>query len=457
MKLLLRDLDLVVTVDDDGRELSHADVLVGGRQIEAVGPGLSTDGVDRVIDGRGLMALPGMINSHQHLYQAALRALPELERASMGPWLAGVGKRSLELWRAGRFGAETVRSVARAVLTESVLGGVTTVADQHYFFPGDHPDPYVEEIIEAADEVGVRLHACRGTITMGRSNGGTADDTLVEDVDDVLRHCERLIERYHDPKPFARTRVALAPCGVHVDVPELFDAFADLASDHDQVRLHTHLYERVDTDVCLERYGITPWRFLEQHGWAGGRTWVAHVTDPPREEIPEFARAGVGVSHLIAPDLRLGWGLAPVREYLDAGVTVGFGTTGSASNDGANVLGDLRLAALAHRPGIADPKRWPSARELLRMATRGSALCLGRTDLGAIVPGLAADLACFDLRTVDRVGVHDPVAGLVLAGLTDLASLVVIDGEIVVEEGRPTRVDVDAVAAEARAAIGLDG
>jgi cytosine/adenosine deaminase-related metal-dependent hydrolase len=451
LRLLLRGFDLVATFDDDGSELAGADVLVDGPRIEAVGQDLAgrqlAAGVDRQVDCAGLVCLPGLINSHQHLYQGACRAVPQLERAPIGPWLARLGALLKGWFQAGAFGPEVVAAVATAVLTESLLGGVTTVADQHYFFPSGTSLPYVEATIDAAARVGVRLHACRGTLTRG------PDPDLVQSVDEVVGHCARLIDAHHDPAPGARVRVALAPCGAHVDEPALFDELAALAADHPGVRLHTHLYEEVDTVYCRERYSCTPWELLVAHGWAQPRTWLAHVVDPPSAEIDEMASAGVGVSHLIAPDLRMGWGLAPLGGFLDAGVTVGFGTTGSASNDGANLLGDLRLAALAHRSASPEPDRWPSARQLLGLATRGSAACLGRDDLGAIRPGLRADLAAWDMRAVDRVGVHDPLAGLVLTGLSSAASLVVVDGEVLVEGGRPVHLDPAAVAAAARQAL----
>jgi cytosine/adenosine deaminase-related metal-dependent hydrolase len=306
----------------------------------------------------------------------------------------------------------------------------------------------VEATVAAARDVGLRLHACRGSITAG------PDADVTQTVDEVVRHSAELISSVHDPAPSSRTRVALAPCGPHVDAPELFDELAALATDHDGVRLHTHLYEHVDDEVCRARHGCTPWELLAAHGWAQSRTWLAHVVNPPAHEIGEFADAGVGIAHLIAPDLRMGWGAAPVRDYLDAGCTVGFGTTGSASNDGANLLGDLRIAVLAHRSRDPDdPTRWLTARELLRAATRGSAECLGRPELGRIAVGARADLAAWDLTTVDRVGIHDPVAGLLLTGLSSRASLVVVEGEVLVEHGEPTRLDVAAVAARARAAV----
>jgi cytosine/adenosine deaminase-related metal-dependent hydrolase len=447
--LLVRDADWCCTFDDDGTELQHADVLVVDGVVAAVGVDLRVDGaVDRLVDGRGLVLLPGLVNSHQHLYQGACRAVPALERVLIGPWLAGLGGLVKTWWREGRFGPDAVRSISAAVLAESLLGGTTTVADQHYFFPAGPSFGYVEATVDAALEVGVRLHACRGSITEG------PDPDVTQSIDEVVRHSESLIASLHDPAPSSRTRIALAPCGPHVDRPELFDELAAVAAAHDGVRLHTHLYEHVDDEVCRARHGCTPWELLAGHGWAQPRTWLAHVVNPPATEVLEMAAAGVGISHLIAPDLRMGWGAAPVRSYLDAGCTVGFGTTGSASNDGADLLGDLRLALLGHRSSDPDdPARWLTARELLRAATRGSADCLGRPELGRIEVGARADLAAWDLTSVDRVGVHDPVAGLLLTGLSSHASLVVVEGDVLVERGSPTRLDVRAVAARAREAV----
>jgi len=448
-RLLVRAADWCATFDDDDTELASADVLVEDGVIAAVGTSLDVAGpVDRTVDGRGLVLLPGLVNSHQHLYQGACRAVPHLERVLIGPWLAGLGALVKGWWRDGRFGPEEVGAISAAVLTESLLGGVTTLADQHYFFPTGPSLGYVEATVDAARAVGVRLHACRGSITEG------PDPDVTQSVDEVVRHCEALIGTVHDASPGSRARVALAPCGPHVDQPELFDELAALAADHDAVRLHTHLYEHVDDEVCRARHGCTPWELLAAHGWAQARTWLAHVVNPPPSEVPEMAAAGVAIAHLVAPDLRMGWGAAPVRSYLDAGCTVGFGTTGSASNDGSDLLGDLRLALLAHRTNDPDdPSRWLTARELLRAATRGSADCLGRPELGRIAVGARADLAAWDLTTVDRVGVHDPVAGLLLTGLSSYASLVVVEGEVLVERGVPTQLDVAAVAARARAAV----
>lgn len=450
--LLIRNISHLVTFSELG-ELTDVDVLIDGRRIAAVGKDLQPPSECEIQDGTGWLVTPGLINAHHHLYQVAMRAIGDLERSLIGPWLAGLGQRCLRWWSDGAFGPDQVQLFARAGLAESLLGGVTTVADQHYFHPAGQTQPYIESIIEAASELGIRMHATRGTLTLGRANGGGAAVEMVQSVPEVLRHAQELIENYHDPDPQAMVRIALAPCGVHADVPELFDLFADLAGDHAGVRLHTHLYEQVDCAFCRERYGCTPWEFLVEHGWAQPNTWLAHVVDIPRREIGEVATAGVSVAHLPAPDLRMGFGLSPVREMLAAGVTVGFGTTGCASNDASNLLGDMRLAALAHRIQYTQPEDWLSAREVLHAATRGSALCLGRDDLGVIAPGYSADLACWDMNRIDRVGVHDPVSGLVLTGLSDTAELVVVNGKVVVAGGQLTTVDVDELARSAKRAF----
>lgn len=453
---MLRRIAHLATFDGDdgaGRELTDVDVVCEGGVITAIGTGVPAPADAEVVDCSGLLVLPGLVNPHQHLYQVALRAIRELERSLIGPWLGGLGARCLQWWRDGVLTPEMIRAVAAAGLAESVLGGVTTVADQHYLHPAGPTQPFIEATIDAALELGVRLHATRGTLTLGRDQGGGADPAMVQDVDEVLRHADALIRAHHDPTDGAYVRIDLAPCGVHADLLDTFRGFAALAQEHDRVRLHTHLYEVVDTGFCTERYGRTPWEVLVDVGWAQPRTWLAHVVDPPLHELPEIAAAGVTVAHLVAPDLRVGWGRAPVREMLDAGITVGFGTTGSASNDGANVLGDLRVAALAHRVG-EDPERWLSARELLSMATRGSAACLGREgELGVVAVGAAADLAAWDLETVDRVGIADPLVGLVLCGLSDRAHTVVVGGRLVVHNGRLVSADEAEVAARARALV----
>jgi 8-oxoguanine deaminase len=449
--VLLQRAATVVTFDDDDRVLHDVDVRLADGRVAAIGRAIAEPG-DDLVDARELIVLPGLVNAHQHLSQVGFRALAGLERATIGPWLGGLTARVLERWRLGAYGYDGVRALARAALVESVLGGVTTIADQHYHFPGHVPGstpPLLEAVIDAAADVGVRIHAGRGTLTRGRDDGGGAPDEVVQSVDEVVAHSEKLIAAHHDATVESLVRIDLAPCGVHADLPETFRELAALAADHPGVGLHTHLYEVVDTAFVAEHLGTTPWRILADNGWATERAWLAHMNDAPVHEIPEFAAAGVGIVHLVAPDLRMGWGCAPLRDYLDAGCRVGFGTTGSASNDGANLLGDLRVAALVHRQD-PDPLRWPTVHELLRLATRGSAECLGRPQLGRIEVGALADVAAWDLGTVDRVGIDDAVAGLVLTGLSDRANFVAVGGRVLVRDGRCTAFDERAVAADAQ-------
>lgn len=451
--VLLRNISYLVTMDDAGHEPTGVDLSITGNQIEAIGKGLRAEVDTEIVDASNLIVTPGLVNAHQHLYQVGMRSITELERSLIHPWLNGLHIKTHYWWQQGYYTPETIGAVAAAGMLESLLGGVTTVADQHYVFPGGVTEPYIEAMIDGAVETGIRFHAGRGSMTRGRANGGVVPDQACQTVDEVVRHSLELIEKYHDPSPSSQIRIDLAPCGAHTDEPELFREFAEIATDNPGVGLHTHLYEVIDTKYCEETYGLTPWRFLGENGWHDSRVWLAHMVDPPEGEIAEFAETNVGIVHLVAPDLRMGFGLAPLRKYLDAGCKVGFGTTGSASNDGANQLGDLRIAALAHRSPEMPTSKWPTARELLKLSTRGSAECLGRETLGVIAPGMTADLAAWDMSTVDRVGIHDPVVGLILAGLSDRASLVVVNGEIVVRDSQCLVVDEKVVAEAARNAF----
>ena len=451
IKTLIKDLEHVVTFDDEDRELEGADILIDGPAISAVGWDLPSDGVDTVIDGRGLIALPGLINSHNHLWEAGLRCFPEIERARLVKWRTAMGRCALSAWEEGDFRPETIGPIAKAVLLESLLGGTTTIADHYYHFPGGGDSaPFIEATVEAAREVGIRLQICRGSMTLGVSDGSAVPDVLIQSIDEVIRHSSQIIDMFHDPEPFAWTRVALSPCGLHTDHPDVFDATSALAFDHPGVTLHTHLYCEADSQLSEQLWGQTPWEIISKRGWANDRVWIAHVVDPPAAEINEFAATGVKVSHCPLCDSRMGYGFAPIRAYLDAGVTVGLSSSGSGSNDDSNLLAQLRFGAVAHRNTMPDEDQWPSMRQWFRMATRGSALCMGRDDLGVLSPGYAADISCWRMTGVDRVGVHDLLPAIVMTGLSTAADLVIVNGEAVVQDGRSTRVDDHAVARDAK-------
>lgn len=441
--LLIRN-GLVVTMDDDRRELAGCDVLVDGRAIVAVGPRLAA-AAGETIDATGCVLLPGLVNTHNHIFQTLYRTLPQTQQAGFLDWEDELSRLLLER----PLPPEALRVAAQVAFAEMLLTGCTTSSDQHYYFPRDGPADYVEREIEAALELGHRFHPARGCLTLGSSEGGVVPDALTESEDDVLAHCERLIAAHHDPGPFSMTRLVLAPTGIYSDSERMYRETAALARRHPGVHLHTHLYELADEQYSLERYGIRPLEFMEHAGWVGTDVVFYHVVNPTSDEVVRLAANGSFVSHCVAPDLRMGYGLTPVRELLDAGANLCLGTTGAAANDGANMVADLRLCLLTHRLRSREPARWLSARELLWMATRGGAAALGRDELGSIEPGKGADIAIFDVSGVDFAGNHDPVAALLFMGTSHRTRATIVNGRIVARDGRLALVDQDEIAREA--------
>jgi cytosine/adenosine deaminase-related metal-dependent hydrolase len=445
--LLIRDAELVATFDDDMRELPGASVLVRGNLIEAVGPAADLPReADRVIDARGHLVVPGLVNTHHHMFQTLTRALPSVQDAELFAWLRGL----YPIW-AG-LTPEMARVSALVSMAELLLSGCTTSSDHLYLFPAG---VRLEDTIEAAQVAGIRFTATRGAMTVGRSAGGLPPDGLVEREEDVLRDMQRVVERWHDPRPGAMLQIALAPCSPFSVSRDLMRETARLARALG-VRLHTHLAEN-DHDVAyaLERFGCTPARYAEELGWLGEDVWHAHCVKLDAPGIARFAATGTGVAHCPCSNMRLASGIAPVRRMLDAGVPVGLGVDGSSSNDGGHLVAEARAAMLLQRVGASlEPfgcDRGPAAmtgREALALATRGGARVLGRRDIGRLAPGGCADLALFDLGTVAFAGgaAHDPLAALALCA-SPPASWTVVDGRVVVERGRLTTFDVEATVA----------
>jgi len=430
--LLLRHADVVVTMDDARREIQDGAVLVDGHRIAAVGrtADLPPD-ADEVIDLTGHALVPGLVNTHHHMFQTLTRAVPGAQDASLFDWLRTL----YPMW--ARLTPDAARVSAEIAMAELALSGCTTSSDHLYLFPGGVT---LDDTIEAADAVGLRFHATRGAMSVGESDGGLPPDALVEDEDAILRDMRRVVERWHDPSPHAMRRIALAPCSPFSVSEALMRETASLARSLG-VRLHTHLAEN-DDDVAysVERFGATPAQFAESLGWVGDDVWHAHCVKLDGPGIATFAGTGTGVAHCPCSNMRLGSGIAPVRAFRDAGVAVGLGVDGSASNDGAHVLGEARQAMLlqrvAHGPGAM------KAREALEIATRGGARVLGRDDIGALAPGLAADLAAFDLTGPAHAGAsHDPVAALVLCA-PGPAAWTIVHGRVVVREGHLVTLDL---------------
>ena len=386
--LLLRNATLLATMDDGRREIAGGGVFIRGNVIESVGPTASLpSSADEIFDMTGQVVLPGLVNTHHHLYQTLTRAVPAAQDAELFTWLRTL----YPIW--ARMTPEMMFVSAQAGLAELMLSGCTTSSDHLYLYPNGSR---LDDTIEAAREIGIRFHACRGAMSVGESKGGLPPDSLVEDEDAILADTRRVIEAYHDPAPFALCRVAAAPCSPFSVSRELMRDAAALAASYG-VGLHTHLAEN-DNDVAYsrERFGCTPAEYADSLGWTGPHAWHAHCVKLDPSGIDLFARTRTGVAHCPTSNMRLASGIAPVRAMLDRGVPVGLGVDGSASNDGSHLLAEARQTLLAQR--VAYGPAALSAREALALATRGGAQILGRDDIGQLAPGKAADIVAFDVR-----------------------------------------------------------
>jgi len=442
VRTLIDNALAVVTMDDADRVLRDAHVVVEDQRIATIGTSRPTGAFDRTIDASGCVVLPGFINTHHHLYQTMQRVVPFVQDAKLFDWLVGL----YEIWR--ELTPAAVHTSAAVGLGELLLSGCTTVADHFYLFPESQPGSLLDETVRAARDLGVRFHPTRGSMSRGRSEGGLPPDDVVQQEAVILEDSERVIEAFHDPGRYSMCRVGLAPCSPFSVTSDLLARSADLARRRG-VRLHTHLAETIDEETfCLDTHGVRPLAYMEQVGWLGADVWYAHGVHFNDAELDQLAATKTGVAHCPTSNLRLGSGIARVPEMVARGVPVGLAVDGSASNDGSNMLAEARLACLVHRVGTGVDQM--PARAALRLATRGSAAVLGRDDVGSLKPDMAADLAIFDLRDLSYAGaMHDPVAALVMCQGPARARTVLVNGEIVVEHGALTRIDADALYAEA--------
>ncbi len=433
--LLLKNADVLVTMGDDGREIHDGGLFARDGWIEQVGATADLpDRADQVIDCSGMVVIPGLVNTHHHFFQTLTRA--QAQNAELFDWLVEL----YPIW--ARITPEQVKVSTVTALAELALSGCTTAFDHHYLWPGGTS---VDDQVEAAQQVGLRFHAARGSMSVGESLGGLPPDSVVENEADILEDCARVIAAHHDPAPGAMTRVVLAPCSPFSVSPSLMSESAALARATG-VRLHTHLAETKDEEAfCLERFGMRPVDFAESLDWMGTDTWFAHAVHVSPEDIDKMAAAGTGVAHCPTSNMRLSSGIAPLRGFMDKKVPVGLGVDGSASNDGSHLLGEARQALLVARTARAleDPASpMVTARQVLRVATAGGARILGRTDIGVLEAGMAADVACYRTSTPAMAGVEDLVAGLILSGPLS-ADKVLVHGKLVVDGGTTVGLDLD--------------
>jgi cytosine/adenosine deaminase-related metal-dependent hydrolase len=443
--LLAKNAAVLVTMDGARRELRDAGLYAADGFVRQVGPTAELPAsADVVLDLRGQIVLPGLVNTHHHLNQTLTRAFPAAQDAGLFDWLAA----QYPAWT--RIDAEASRVSTLVGLAELLLSGCTTAFDHTYLFRNGNS---VDVQVEAAREIGVRFHASRGSMSVGRSKGGLPPDEAVEDEASILSDSERVIDRYHDPARGAMTRVVLAPCAPFSVSADLLRESAALARARG-VRLHTHLAETVDEErYTLERFGVRPVEWMDRLGWVAGDVWFAHAVHVSDKEIGRFAAAGCGVAHCPSSNMRLASGIAPVRKYRAAGVDVGLAVDGSASNDSSNLLLEARQAMLlarlerALRRGDPEPgaRGLMSAREALELATLGGARVVGRDDVGSLEPGRCADFFSLDLGAIEYAGaLHDPVAATVFCAPTR-ARFTVVHGRVVVEDGRVVTVDMGPV------------
>ncbi|RZW11137.1 MAG: 8-oxoguanine deaminase [Rhodobacteraceae bacterium] len=435
--VLIRQASHVCTMD--GPDLVDCDILLADGVIRDIGPSIEAPDAE-VVDARGMLVTPGLVNTHHHLYQTLTRAVPGGQDALLFGWLRTL----YPIW--ARFTPDDMALSATLGLSELALSGCTTSSDHLYLFPNGSR---LDDTIGAASEVGLRFHPTRGAMSIGESAGGLPPDDLVEDEEAILEDCIRVIDAFHDPRPGAMVRVGIAPCSPFSVSRDLMRDAALLARDK-RVRLHTHLAEN-DEDIAysLEMFGCRPGQYAEDLGWTGDDVWHAHCVKLDQQEIDLFARTGTGVAHCPCSNCRLGSGIAPVRAMRDAGVRVGLGVDGSASNDRANLVSEARLAMLLQR--VARGADQMSAREALEIATVGGAAVLGRDDIGRLRPGMRADLALWDISGVESAGSWDPAA-ILLAGPERVAHLFV-EGRQVVADGRMTTVDMPSAMEKAKQAV----
>jgi len=444
----------IVTMDDHQREIPGGGLFIRRGLIEEVGPMSELPATaDEVLDLAGHVVVPGLVNTHHHFYQTLTRAVPAAQDANLFNWL----KTLYPIW--ARMNPEDIFISTSTALAELALSGCTTASDHLYLFPNGSR---LDDEIAAAAEIGLRIHASRGSMSLGESKGGLPPDSVVDDEDSILKDSQRLIEKYHDPKLGSMVQIVLAPCSPFSVTGELMKQSAKLAREYG-VHLHTHLAETEDEEqFCLQKFGHRPVGYMQQVDWVGDDVWFAHAVWVNNEEIKVFAKHNCGVAHCPTSNMRLASGIAPVKEYRKAGVNVGLGVDGSASNDGSHLLAEVRNAMLLSRvkegitgfsaspPPSALPPFSPkmggaggglmTAREALYLGTRGGAAVLGRKDIGSLEAGKCADFFAVNLNKLGFAGMHDPVSAIVF-GQPVNADYTVVGGKFIVKEGQLVTVD----------------
>lgn len=436
--LLVKNCHTLVTMDDSRREIRQGALFIRDNVIEQIGATDELpDSADEVVDLNGRhVVLPGLVNTHHHFFQTLTRAVPAAQNCDLFGWLQTL----YPIWQ--KLTGEGVYASTQMAAAELMLSGCTTASDHLYLFPNDCT---LDHEIRAAQDIGLRFHASRGSMSVGESAGGLPPDSLTEKEPDILADSQRLIEQYHDNGRHAMTRMVLAPCSPFSVTQDLMRESAAMARAYPGVRLHTHLAEnKSDVDYSLEKFGVRPGDYAASVGWLGEDVWHAHCVQLSDNAIEKFAQTGTGVAHCPCSNMRLASGIAPIRKMLDQGVPVGMGVDGAASNDASHLLQETRSAFLLARVRDTDAAAM-TAREALEVATRGGARVLGRDDIGYLAPGMSADFVAFDIDTPAFVGSHHDVVAALIFCQPPAVDYSFINGKKVIDQGRLLTVDLKAL------------
>ena len=437
--LLIKNARYIISCDDRDTLYERCNLFIRDNAIEYIGP--ADRQADQVIDASRMAVYPGLINTHHHLYQIFSRNLPEVQRMELFPWLVTL----YEVWKG--LDEEAISLSSQVGMGELLKNGCTTCFDHHYVFPA-HAGDLLAAQFRAAETLGMRFHASRGSMDLSQKDGGLPPDSVVQTIDEIMEDSQRLVRVWHDPDRFSMRQVALAPCSPFSVSGELLRESAKLARALG-VRLHTHVAETKDEEqFTLEKFGLRPLAYLDRLGWTGPDVWYAHGIHFNDEELRRLAVTGTGVAHCPISNMKLSSGVCRLPELLELGVPVGLAVDGSASNDGSNLLEELRVAYLLHR--LQNSKTAPTGYDLLKVATRGSARLLGRTDIGYLAAGMAADLFLVDLDRIELAGAQfDPMSLLGTVGLKGPVDYTIVNGRPVVQQGQLVTVDEAALSAPA--------
>ncbi|AZR73603.1 8-oxoguanine deaminase [Anoxybacter fermentans] len=439
--LLIKNIKELITMDDQLRRFKNYSILIEDGIITEIAPEIDVE-ADEVIDAKDMWVFPGLINTHHHMYQTLTRNIPEVQDMELFDWLMIL----YPIW--SRLTPEAVYTSTLLAGGELLKTGCTTTVDHFYVFPKDQPGTLIDEQIRAAKELGIRFHPCRGSMSRSKKDGGLPPDSVVQTPDEILKDCQRLIEKYHDNRVGSMLQIVLAPCSPFSVTTDLLKETIVLAREYG-VHCHTHLCETKDEEnYCLEIHGMRPLAYMESVDWIGPDVWYAHGIHFNNEELKLLAETKTGVAHCPVSNQKLASGVARVPEMLDMGIPVGLAVDGSASNDSSNMIAEMRAAFLLHR--VIYGIKSMSAERALYLATRGSAQLLGRNDIGSIEVGKVGDLFMVNSNRLGFAGGQlDPVSALVHCGDTQIVDYTIVNGKIVVEKGKLVTVDEEKLIADA--------